>query len=412
MAKYVINKFPQDKFSFRMYHNTGEKTWQEIQKETGCYGIINTAYFRLKTYEVDSQTMIGGKWVKEGPYNDYGICVDKDGYLTIDTVPNAVYDYTIGVPICYIRGKKYPTYKNHAKNGVSFVGTTSDNSVVCLMSGKDDGMTTAEVCKVMLDAGCINILRYDGSWSSQGTLGPGMIVEPSQERKAAVYLLIFEKGKSKEETTMSKRVVLDPGHGVETPGKRSPDSSYLEYQFNFDMAKRVKHILTGYGVEVFMTREDEHDLSNTERAEKSNEWSPDLFVSFHSNAAGDGSKWMNARGYGIYTSKAGDTAARNIAAKAILARAEEAGVALWGGGLHHELWTVLAKTNAPAVLIEHLFHDNKEDLELLKSDAYREILAEVDAKGILDYLGIPLVEKMESSCTCPWCGKPLNILKG
>ena len=388
MANYVIETFPQDKFSFRMYHNTGKKTWQEIQRETGCYGIINTAYFKLRTFEVDSMTMIGGKWVKAGKWNDYGLCVDKDGWLTVDTAQKAVYDYTIGVPICYIRGKKYPTYKDEDKNGVSFVGTTANNDVVCLMSGKDDGMTTAEVCEVMLEAGCVNILRYDGSWSTQGTLGPGKDVEPSEERKAAVYLLIFKKGTPKEEPDVSKKVVLDPGHGIETAGKRSPDGTYLEHEFALDMAKRVKFILTGHGVEVHLTRNDEHDIPNTERAAISNRLAPDLFVSIHSNAKGDGSKWEDVRGYGIYTSKAGDTAARNVAAKAILARSEEAGIPLWGGGLHHELWTVLAKTNAPAVLIEHLFHDNKEDVKLLNDPAYREKLAVVDAKGILDYLGI------------------------
>ncbi len=214
---------------------------------------------------------------------------------------------------------------------------------------------------------------------------------------------------------MKKRVVLDPGHGVETAGKRSPDGAYREHEFALDIAKRVKFILAGYGVEVNLTREDEHDISNTQRAEIANKLAPDLFVSLHSNAAGSGADWMNVRGYGIYTSQKGDTAPRNLAAKSILSRAQEAGITLWGGGLHHELWTVLAKTNAPAVLIEHLFHDNKEDVALLMDDAYRDKLAEVDAKGILDYLGIPWEERpaeVKICPVCPHCGKRLTIEKG
>ena len=413
MANYVINTFPQDKYSFRMYHNTAKKTWQEIQRETGCYGIINTAYFKLTTFELQSMTMIDGVWVKSDKWNDYGLCVDKDGYLSVDTAGNAVCDYTIGLPNCYIKGKKYPTYKDKEKNGVSFVGTTASNDVVCLMSSKDDGMTTAEACKAMLEAGCVNILRFDGSWSTQGTLGPGMDVEPSEERKAAVYLLIFKKGSEiPEGEPMDKVVVLDPGHGVETAGKRSPDGTYLEHEFALDMAKRIKLILAGYGVEVYLTRKDEHNISDTERAEISNRLAPDLFVSLHSNAAGDGSKWFDVRGFGIYTSKAGDTSARNIAAKAILERAKKASVHLWDDGLHHEMWTVLAETNAPAVLIEHLFHDNKEDVELLKDPVFRDKLAEIDAKGILDYLGIPCDKHGVSGLVCPHCGGLLNIVKG
>lgn len=43
---------------------------------------------------------------------------------------------------------------------------------------------------------------------------------------------------------------------------------------------------------------------------------------------------------------------------------------------------------APAVLVEHLFHDNKEDVALLKDSNFRQKLAEADAKGILDFLGL------------------------
>ena len=72
-------------------------------------------------------------------------------------------------------------------------------------------------------------------------------------------------------------------------------------------------------------------------------------------------------------------------------RAREAGLNLWGDGLHYDTnrgISVLWKTDAPAVLIEHLFHDNREDAALLKDSAFRDKLAEMDAKGILDYLGI------------------------
>lgn len=36
------------------------------------------------------------------------------------------------------------------------------------------------------------------------------------------------------------KVCIDAGHGVETAGKRSPDGSYLEYEFNLDVAKRIQ----------------------------------------------------------------------------------------------------------------------------------------------------------------------------
>ena len=143
-----------------------------------------------------------------------------------------------------------------------------------------------------------------------------------------------------------------------------------------------------------LTRSTENDVTLQKRVSISNTTSPNLFVSIHSNASGSGATWTAPDGYGIYTSKAGATAERNIAANKILARAKEADIALWGNGLFHDnSLYVLKNTVAPAVLIEHGFHTNYAETQLLKSDVYRQKLAEVDTKGILDYLGIDWIEE-------------------
>lgn len=216
---------------------------------------------------------------------------------------------------------------------------------------------------------------------------------------------------------MGKKVVLDPGHGAETAGKCSPDKFYYEHEFNLDMSFRLTEILRRHGVTVVPTRTTATDITLAKRVAISNAEKPDLFVSLHSNASGDGKTWTSPSGYGIYTSAKGDAAGRNIAAKAILARVKEAGISLWGDGLFHDASLyVLKNTVAPALLIEHGFHTNKEETELLKSDAYRAKLAEVDAKGILDYLGIIWkevpTESVKNACVCPFCGKIISIVKG
>lgn len=63
-------------------------------------------------------------------------------------------------------------------------------------------------------------------------------------------------------------ILLDPGHGNNTLGKRSPDGHFLEYKFNRIIASSLNAKL----------------ISNV------------ILVSIHANAAGNGSKWMNARG--------------------------------------------------------------------------------------------------------------------
>ena len=49
---------------------------------------------------------------------------------------------------------------------------------------------------------------------------------------------------------------------------------------------------------------------------------------------------------------------------------------------------MLAKTDAPAALIEYGFHTNKTDTEYLKDSKYRDKLAEATAKGICEFLGV------------------------
>jgi N-acetylmuramoyl-L-alanine amidase len=42
----------------------------------------------------------------------------------------------------------------------------------------------------------------------------------------------------------------------------------------------------------------------------------------------------------------------------------------------------------PAILIEHGFYTNVSEVEYLKSDAFRDRLAQSDAQGILNFFSI------------------------
>lgn len=188
---------------------------------------------------------------------------------------------------------------------------------------------------------------------------------------------------------MSKRylVCLDPGHGPDTVNG-SPDGTYQEKEFTWDLYTRIRPLLEQQGVSVIGTRTEQEKPSLTARAQVSNAAGADLFLSLHSNAAG-GAGWSDARGFLIYTSSGPETAARNRAAMAIISQARAGEVLVRGTGLLYEAYTVLVKTTAPACLIEYGFHTNQEDTALLKDPAYREQLARITAKGVCDYLGVP-----------------------
>src|SRR5690606_28846364 len=92
------------------------------------------------------------------------------------------------------------------------------------------------------------------------------------------------------------KIVIDAGHGPETPGKRSPDGSLREYQFNSAVARYVIDELKEYeNVKLLSTHRDDRDVPLKERTDTANAWGAELFVSIHANAAGDGG-WNSAQG--------------------------------------------------------------------------------------------------------------------
>jgi N-acetylmuramoyl-L-alanine amidase len=184
-------------------------------------------------------------------------------------------------------------------------------------------------------------------------------------------------------------VVLDPGHGTETIGKRSPDNSVLEYVFNRDMTARVKAHLERHGVETLLTVANDFDMPLQERCEIANATGADAFVSLHANAYGDGKNWTKQNGWEIFVYKKGsfsEQLANAVHSETIPASG------LTDRGVKDYNYYVIRNVNMPAVLIEHGFYTNQTEIELLKSPEFRERLAVMDAKGILRFLGVAWTE--------------------
>lgn len=201
---------------------------------------------------------------------------------------------------------------------------------------------------------------------------------------------------------MSKYVLIDAGHNKLIAGKRSPDESLLEHEFNLDVAKMIQSHLTRHGVRAevmrMLTSSAREDVNL--RVAQANRNKPDILVSIHANAAGtsgwytatDGLKWNTANGWEIYCykpSKKGDgyKLAQAIRAESIpYLGLKDRGIKDGSNSIG-----VVSRTTMPAVLIEHGFYTNEKECALLKTKDFREKCAIADAKGILDYLGIAWV---------------------
>ena len=192
------------------------------------------------------------------------------------------------------------------------------------------------------------------------------------------------------------KILLDPGHGINTPGKRSPDGRFLEYAFNRDISSRVASKLKEISLDVEIIVPELDDIPLKERTRRVNSRCATLgkenviLVSIHANAAGNGSKWMNARGWSCYTSK-GDTAADALATCLCEAAAKYfKGLRIRtdfsdGDPDFEESFYILRHTTCPAVLVENFFYDNSDDLMFLATEEGKELISKTIATGIFRF---------------------------
>lgn len=94
-------------------------------------------------------------------------------------------------------------------------------------------------------------------------------------------------------------VLIDNGHGSNTPGKCSPDSRLREYAYTREIAERLMMELRKNGIDAERIVKEEIDAPLAERCRRVNEYkgSESILVPIHCNAVGNGSDWISACGW-------------------------------------------------------------------------------------------------------------------
>ena len=191
-------------------------------------------------------------------------------------------------------------------------------------------------------------------------------------------------------------ILLDNGHAKSTKGKRSPDGTFYEYEFNRDIVKRISESLTKNKIDFhIITPELELDVPLSERANRVNNYCSIygagncLLISVHANAAGNGSQWMTGRGWSVYTTK-GQTNSDKYAT--LIYKEAEKIIPTLGSKMRadysdgdpdwEENFTLLYKAKCPAILTENLFYDSRSDLKILQSEAGRQAIADIHTNFI------------------------------
>ncbi len=173
------------------------------------------------------------------------------------------------------------------------------------------------------------------------------------------------------------KIALDAGHSLSTPGKqclKSLDPTQTrEWVLNDRIADKVEVLLQGFtGWELIRVDDTfgKKDISTSNRAKAANSFGADFYLSLHHNAGIEGGK-----GGGIV---------------AYIAKTASKASAEWQAELYAELiaatglkgnrsnptpknnYTVLTKTNMPAVLLELGFMDSKTDVPVILSEEYAD----------------------------------------
>lgn len=185
---------------------------------------------------------------------------------------------------------------------------------------------------------------------------------------------------------LGKTIVLDAGHGGKDEGASS--GQIKESKLNLILVKKLEKELISRGATVYLTREDDNDLSTTtinrkksdlyRRAEYINKISPDIYISLHLNSSPSPS-WRGLQIFYTNNNKENKEIALSLTnyLKEKLSNTREA--------KKDSTYYMYKHIKSPGVLIEAGFISNPSDNYLLRDEKYQNKLITLIADSIENY---------------------------
>ena len=190
---------------------------------------------------------------------------------------------------------------------------------------------------------------------------------------------------------MSKLIAICDGHGLETPGKRTPffpgTKQFMhENEFNSVVAGYLKEDLERCKFRTLVVAPTDADAPLKTMVDLADKAKADFYISAHANALNG--IWGPQEGLGVYHYPG---SARSQTAAIIIHRFLAKGTKQKDRGALTDNFYVLRETDMPAVLVECAFMDNLKEAQLLLADAFRRECADEIAQGICEYFGVAYV---------------------
>lgn len=192
-------------------------------------------------------------------------------------------------------------------------------------------------------------------------------------------------------------VILDNGHGRETPGKRSPQwpsgEILYEWEFNRDVVRRISVQLSEMGIVHKFTCPGDNDIPIGVRCRLANDYyyangKKAFLVSVHANAAKEPNTGTGWEAF-IY-----NKASKNSEklGRIFYEFAKDAFIPEWkiregsGEPFKRANLQILRDSVCPAILTENFFMDNFKDFRYINSWEGRQAVANLHVRAIWRYI--------------------------
>lgn len=175
-------------------------------------------------------------------------------------------------------------------------------------------------------------------------------------------------------------IVVDAGHGGQEKGAIGCCGD-KEKDINLAIAKELKAELDKRGARVHMTRENDVDLSLSDRVKFANEKDASILISVHANALPDGQDPIKNRGTSVYYYH---NQAKSLADNVLTSMTAQLGTQ--NDKVRQGSLALVRPTSSVSVLVEVAYMINPDDNTLLTNPEFQKKCAKAIADGIENYL--------------------------
>lgn len=198
------------------------------------------------------------------------------------------------------------------------------------------------------------------------------------------------------------KILIDNGHGINTPGKRSVDGTLREGVKAREIARAIVEDLQRRGYDASLLTPEDGDVQLRERVSRANQWCDKLgkrnvcVVSIHHDAMGDGKEWNDSNGWSCRCSIGKNAQKVSVLSKLLADCLFEAAGQIGRRMLRQypdkSFWVqnlaICRDTKCAAVLTENFFMTSQSDLAFLQSKEGTQKIIDAHVRALIKYVDI------------------------